>query len=501
MHSYVNQTRENKGKSKTNTPVRSRKNDQSIDSFNDNRPETLQLKKIQELAHSNPAAPNTIQFERPKPLSEMLAERASSDTDHGRETKNELDQKVDLDTVSLNLYQKARDHDLGTGKIPLGFNQNQIDSIPTLVELIHQAISEAQQFGNNVEADEASIFGQRFPKMIRGTDAVSQIGKYYYVKTLNQAKAEEYLAQLVHMNQNFNFGFDGDEEVQYKTPKAGLFGPDQTELDIGTSIANRVLREAFQSNTQEEIYFRLAVAIRETMNSPNISLDIASQILEDYLKPKLLNFIYQLPLVEQAEDEDVWNGRSLNDGIVDGDGNDFDEEDTWIRPKVREAWTQIRSIVSPAVLNHAGEANVQVDGLFSRAFQNSGVIHLGKYSSSKGIIMHEFGHHLENNSEAPYWIKLQQLMRNRSQGKDLKRIFPFTIPYVISKDEMRYDTDLPASGEMGGYFGYNVKYYDHGSTEIVSTAFEVFHDRKKAYTIAIKDPEMFLAVMGILRGR
>jgi hypothetical protein len=183
MHSYVNQTRENKGKSKTNTPVRSRKNDQSIDSFNDNRPETLQLKKIQELAHSNPAAPNTIQFERPKPLSEMLAERASSDTDHGRETKNELDQKVDLDTVSLNLYQKARDHDLGTGKIPLGFNQNQIDSIPTLVELIHQAISEAQQFGNNVEADEASIFGQRFPKMIRGTDAVSQIGKYYYVKT------------------------------------------------------------------------------------------------------------------------------------------------------------------------------------------------------------------------------------------------------------------------------------------------------------------------------
>ena len=431
----------------------------------------------------------------------MLSDRANRNTDHGRETKSEIENKVGSDEVSLNLYRKARDQDLGTNQIPTGFNQNQIAAVPTVISLIQAAVSEAQQSGNNVEAEEADVFEQRFLKMIRGTDAVSQVGKYYFVKASNLVKAEEYLAQLVHKDQNFNFGFDGDEDVQYETPKAGFFGPDQTQLDIGTRIANRVLREAFESNTQEEIYFRLAVAIQETMNSPDISLDIASRILENYLKPKLLNFIYQLPLVEQAEDEDIWNGRSLNDGILDNEGNDYDEEDTWIRPKVRDAWAQIRNIVSPAVLNHAGEAYVQVDGWFTRAHQNNGVIHLGKYSASKGIIMHEFGHHLENNSEAPYWIRLQQLMRDRSQGKDLKRIFPFTIPYVISSDEMRYDTDLPASGEMGGYFGYNVKYYEHGSTEVVSTAFEVFHDRQKAYNIAIKDPEMFLAVMGVLRGR
>lgn len=499
MHSYVNQTRGNKGRSTTNTGSRSRKKkNEPFASFSDNRPETAQLKKIQELA-SNSETANPIQFQQPKPLSELLVDRANRDTPHGRETKAEIERGTDPDAVSLNLYRQARDHDLHVRQIP-GLSRNQVAALPHAIALIQTAVGHAQQSGNN-EIDEASFFKQGLAKMIRDRNNVNDTVKYFYLKAQNQAKAEEYLAQLVHEDQHFNFGFSGDENVQYETPKAGFFGPDQTDLDIGTSIANRVLREAFQSESQEETYFRLAVAIRETMNSPNVSLDIASRILENYLKPKLLKFIYQLPLAEQEDDDDVWHGRTLNDGILDAAGNDFDEEDTWIRPKVRDAWTQIRSIVSPAVLNHAGEAYVQVDGWFSRARQNSGVIHLGKYTSSKGMIMHEFGHHLENNSEAPYWIRLQQLMRDRSQGKDLKRIFPFTIPYVISRSEMRYDTDLPASGEMGGYFGYNVKYYEHGSTEVVSTSFEVFHDRKKAYNIAIKDPEMFLAVMGVLRGR
>nr|WP_294861348.1 hypothetical protein [uncultured Fluviicola sp.] len=500
MHSYVNQARGNKGKSTTNTGSRSRKKrNESQASFSDNRPETAQLKKIQELA-SNSEIANPIQFQQPKPLSEILDDRASKNTPHGQETKAEIERNVDPNAVSLNIYRQARDYDLHVQQIP-GFTRNQIAAIPNAIALVQKAVRQAQQSGNNSETYEASYFKQGFAKMTRDRNNVNDTVKYFYLKSRNRAKAEEYLAQLVHRDQNFDFGFDGDEDVQYQTPKAGFFGPEQTDLDIGTSIANQVLREAFQSESQEEIYFRLATAIRETMNSPDVSLDLASRILENYLKPKLLNFIYQLPLVEQEDDDNIWDGRSLNDGILDADGNDFDEEDTWIRPKVRDAWTEIRGIVSPAVLNHAGEVYVQVDGWITRPYQNSGVIHLGKYSSSKGMIIHEFGHHLENNSEAPYWIRLQQLMRDRSQGKDLKRIFPFTIPYVISRDEMRYDTDLPASGEMGGYFGYNVKYYESGSTEVVSTAFEVFHDRKKAYNIAIKDPEMFLAVMGVLRGR
>lgn len=499
MHSYVNQTRGNKGRSATNTGSRSRKKkNDPLTSFSDNRAETAQLKKIQELADSNTAA-NPIQFDRPKPLAEMLVDRANRNTPHGKETKAEVDQKSDPDAVSLNVYHQARDHNLYARQLP-NFNQNQNAAIPAVIILINDAVREAQQSGNN-ESDVADFFRQGLIKMTGARNDVNDVAKYFLLKAENLGKAEEYLAQLVHEKQDFNFGFEGDEEIQYETPKAGFFGPDQTDLNIGTSIANRVLREAFQSGSQEETYFRLAVAIRETMNSPNLSLDIASRILENYLKPKLLNFIYQLPLTEQEEDDAVWNGRTLNDGMQDAAGNAFDEEDTWIRPKVRDAWTQIREIVSPAVLNHAGEAYVKVDGWFTRAHENSGVIHLGKYSSSKGMVMHEFGHHLENNSGAPYWIRLQQLMRDRSQGKDLKRIFPFTIPYVISRNEMRYDTDLPASGEMGGYFGYNVKYYEHGSTEVVSTSFEVFHDRKKAYNIAIKDPEMFLAVMGVLRGR
>ncbi|WP_343633375.1 hypothetical protein [Fluviicola sp.] len=493
MHSKQRKTR-------TAAPVQessfgSKKKKDGAVSFEDNRSETLQLKKLQDSAQTAP-----VQFVKPKPLSEMLVDRAGKDTDHGRETKSDIEEAVDPDVIALRLYRQARDHDFGIQQLP-AFNDGLNNAVNGAIALVREAVNESKVLGKSIEAEEAGYFDSVIKKKLRGNSNAANVAKYFYQKVLNQAKAEEYLKNLVHQDQNFDFGFEGDEGVQYETPKAGLLGPDQTDLDIGTSIANRVLSEAFQSASQEEIYFRLAVAIRETMNSPNVSLDIASRILENYLKPKLMNFIYRIPLAEQMDDEDVWNGRTLNDGILDAQENDFDEDDTWIRPKVRDAWTQIRDIVSPAVLNHAGPAHVQVDGWFTRAHQNSGVIHLGKYVATKGIIMHEFGHHLENNSEAPRWIKLQQLMRNRSQGKDLKRIFPFTIPYVISSDEMRYDTDLPASGEMGGYFGYNVKYYEHGSTEVVSTAFEVFHDRDKAYRIAIKDPEMFLAVMGVLRGR
>lgn len=465
----------------------------------DNRVEALQFKQILDLVDSSPGTTAPIQFVQPKPLAELLADRAGKNTEHGQETRDEINQVVDPRAVDLSIYRQARDNNLDAQQLP-GLNRNQNAAVPNVIVIIQAAVREARA-SRKGEAAEAKVFKRSFSKMVDGPDEIARVARYFYLNALNKAKAEEYLAQLVHEEQHFDLGFAGDEEVQYETPKAGLLGPGQSELDIGTSIANQVLKEAFQSETQEEIYFRLAVAIGETMNSPNVSLDIASRILEDYLKPKILDFIYRLPLAEQAEDEDVWGGRSLNDGIVDAEGNEFDEEDTWIRPKVRDAWTQIRSIVSPAVLNHAGEVYVQVDGLFSRAGQKDGVLHLGKYRATKGMIMHEFGHHLENNSEAPHWIKLQQLLRDRSRGKELKRIFPFTIPYVISRDEMRYDTDLPASGVMGGYFNYNVKYYDYGSTEVVSTAFEVFHDRKKAYTIAIKDPEMFLAVMGVLRGK
>lgn len=464
-------------------------------SFRDNRSEALQLKKMQDLAQSVSAP---IQFVTPKPLSVMLGERASKSTDHGTATKDEIFESTDMDRLKLEVFILARDHNLGLDG-ELGLSQEYLAVAPDVARMISDAVQEAVD-SSGVLLEQAVIFQARFSKRLVGNDRLSNLGKWLFQRARNNGAAEQYLENLVHKDQEFNFGFNEDEGIQYRTPKEKLLGPSQSELDIGTQIANRVLREAFEGKDQQDIYFRIAAGIRNTMDSSHPSLKIASNILTHYLKPKIMEFVYRLPLADQEDDGNIWGGLTLNDGIMDAEENEVGQNDS-IRPKVQGAWEQIRAIVSPAVLNHSGRVRVQVGGWFDRAFYRDKRIHVGSVSGSKAIIMHEFGHHLEDNAAAPHWIKLQQLMRDRSNGTELKQIFPFTIPYVISKDEMRYDTDLPASGEMGGYFGYNVKYYDHGSTEVVSTTFEVFHDPEKAFKIAVKDPGMFLAVMGVLRGK
>lgn len=469
-------------------------------SFNDRRPEAAQLKKMQQVADSD-TGHHAIQFVRPKPLSEMLAGRIGTN----EENKNEVFQQSDVDEVERDVFLSARDHSLGLDHVPDTMLPQYRQEVPNAIEAIGLAVEDVQGAFVGDEESQAGAFAGRLNNRAGnlGQNARNLIGGYIN-KAKNKSASRQYLANLVHEEQGFNIGLNEDMEnggVQYRTPKETFFGPSQSDLNLGTEMANRVLREAFEAETQENIFFRIAVGLRAAMDSSIPGLKVTASILEHYLKPKLMNFIYRLPLADQAEDDDVWDGRTLNDGIVDENQHALDQDDTWIRPKVRDAWVQIRQIVSPAVLNAAGPVHVQADGVFSRAFYSNRVIHLGKVSSSKGTVMHEFGHHLEDMARPSHWIKLQQLMRDRAKGTELKRIFPFTIPGVISKDEMRYDVDLPASGEMGGCLGYNVKYYDYGSTEIVSTAFEVFHNREKAYKIAIKDPGMFLAVMGVLRGR
>ncbi len=464
-------------------------------SFNDKRSSTAQLKKIQESANTQ----SPVQFVKPKPLSEMVVDRTKGDTDHARESHDEVFRNApDEDTQHMRAYQEARDNNLGLNDLTL--SKENLEVVPEIIGMLPVMLKEALDSSEN-DNDRAYTFRQRFFKTFNQNTTLDKVAKYAYKRMMDISIGEAYLNQLKHEDQNFNFNLI-EEDIQYRTPKEGLFGPSQSSLDMATQIANRILREAFQSQSQEERFFKIATGVGAGLDSSNDTARVASKILEDYLKPKLMDFIYKLPLSEGGNDE-VWEGDTLNSNVVDNEGVQLPQDDTWVRPKVQEAWDNISNIVSPAVLNYTGKAGVKVDGLVGRAFYRTEekMIHLNKVTSSKATVMHEFGHHLENHSKVPHWIKLHQLMRDRSNGTDLKKIVPFTIPFVISGDEMRYDTDLPASGEMGGCMGYNVKYYDHGSTEVVSTALEVFHNREKAYRIAVKDPGMFLAVMGVLRGR
>ncbi|TXI27052.1 MAG: DUF4157 domain-containing protein [Nitrosomonas oligotropha] len=438
------------------------------------------------------------QLVRPKPLNEMLATRMTRDSDHGRETEVDVQSGANADDVLLAVYREARDHNLNIAVDNLLANFHQY--VPRAIEFTQTCVRIAQERHSGDENAQAQEFDTQFGFVTNTNDNISAVMMYFYKKSSSQAAADSYLTDFVAARQNFDFGFSDDEGVQYRTPRAGFFGPSQLSLNIGTSTANRILREAFRGATEEAIFTHIAVGIQHTKNTGIDALSVAAGILEQYLQPKIMQFVYRLPLAERANNDNVWGGLTLHDGIQYEDGRDLEVGDTWVYPKVRTAWGQIRDIVAPAVLNHAGRVRVRIDGAIARAFYSDALIHVGWLQAGVGTVMHEFGHHLEDKARVPRWIKLQQLLRDRS-GNELTRIFPFTIPYVISRNEMRYDTSFPASGEMGGCFGYNVKYYEHGSTEVVSTTFEVFHNPEKAYSIAIKDPAMFLAVMGVLRDR
>lgn len=430
-----------------------------------------------------------LQRERALTLEHTLATRMENDD----KTRTEVLDDVSANDLLLEVYRLARDH---------AWNIDPGDLLPDYREAAGKVRDEVlpymlQTAIGNTEAKRAEAFGNSYDQMIRQKDNISVVLRHYRAKAENKSGAELYLAGHQTRNAAFDFDMDGENAPQYEAEQAGFFGPDQSSLDIGVSIANRVLREAFAHDDQADKFFRIAKAIQTIGDSDNEALVTASSVLQDYLKPKLTAFINTLPLGER--NGQVWNGKTLNDDIKYADDRALERDDTWVRPNVRTAWTSIRNVVSPAVLNHAGVASVQVDGALSRPFYSSNRIHVGWMRTSVGMVMHEFGHHLEDNTQVPRWIKLQQLLRDRSNGGELTRIFPISLPYVISRDEMRYDAPMPAKGVMGGYFSYSAKYYPYGSTEVVATSLEMFHDREKSYQIAIRDPELFLAVMGVLR--
>jgi hypothetical protein len=58
---------------------------------------------------------------------------------------------------------------------------------------------------------------------------------------------------------------------------------------------------------------------------------------------------------------------------------------------------------------------------------------------------------------------------------------------------------MPAWWDQGGWFGYSAKYYTSGRTELVPTVLEVFANHNKIINVALKDPELFIAVLKVIR--
>lgn len=167
--------------------------------------------------------------------------------------------------------------------------------------------------------------------------------------------------------------------------------------------------------------------------------------------------------------------------------------------KVQEAWDQIQQIMDPDVLDRIGPCKVRVHGFWKadlpvpvfRAHYSGSKreIHVHRFESLP-ILMHEFGHHVEDQGGLKGWLSVQRLLHNRAQSDKLKAISMFT------PDEVRYDSGIGMTHPVGSY---GARYYEYGSTEIMSMGMQLFANPSHAAALFMKDPEMFYTILAAFR--
>ncbi|MCA1681464.1 MAG: hypothetical protein LC777_22210, partial [Actinobacteria bacterium] len=88
-------------------------------------------------------------------------------------------------------------------------------------------------------------------------------------------------------------------------------------------------------------------------------------------------------------------------------------------------------------------------------------------SQEERLIVHEFGHHLEEMLPPEVWIGVLRLLQKRAKDQPLVA-FKAADKVMADPSEVRYQADMPVTTP------YSAKYMESGSTEILSMAMEKF---------------------------
>lgn len=174
------------------------------------------------------------------------------------------------------------------------------------------------------------------------------------------------------------------------------------------------------------------------------------------------------------------------------------------------AMRKMNNLVSSDVLNNTDTPNMvlhkdlntfqiflqkKYDNIFGfRAFANNRghQVNVG-LNESVEVIMHEMGHLIEDNIGTKEWLDIQSLLHMRHEGAEggntLSHVYDTGINNIVgfllpsqAQDEPAYRGNMPATGR------YSAKYYDSGSTEVMSMTLEHFGNREKALNIINNDP-------------
>lgn len=168
------------------------------------------------------------------------------------------------------------------------------------------------------------------------------------------------------------------------------------------------------------------------------------------------------------------------------------EEQTTMNHRINEAWSIVRGLVDPKLLNRLPQTRVVVDKLAQGASHGGVNIILTANSSVKDIL-HEIGHHIEDFGGIKPFSTAHVLLTHRSFGNALK-------PLREIDPNGRYLER--AMGYKGGFIKpYMGKRYPDGSTELLSTSLESFATKKDALEFFRKDGDHFLRLVQILQRR
>jgi hypothetical protein len=176
------------------------------------------------------------------------------------------------------------------------------------------------------------------------------------------------------------------------------------------------------------------------------------------------------------------------------------------RRKVQQADDFFKMLLEPEVLKKIPRPTIKVYPIHAvdvdgrawnagggwRAYQNDEGVHLGQ-DAWRQTLIHEIGHHVENNLPREKWQDIQLLLRARHTGGGggtLERIYP------APSDEPRYKGSYPATGR------YTSKAYGgEGATEVMSMTVEYLSKQTDIEDTVDKDPQQVAIVLRALRPR
>ncbi len=404
------------------------------------------------------------------------------------------------DVKTIGLYRSANLNQLAIDAAILPeTHRGQAETARAEVRLAVQATEVFRQEIETARAFEV-VLDRRIGELQRGDAEAIKVGQI--MQTFKQRAADDTRAAAAYLAEEFeqsrarsqaDLGAALDD-ASIDRAKRGYHAAPRT-----LSLVNRLLDAAKAEASKPKRLYMISRAIRDLRSIGDSEMaQTGAAILADYLRPQVTALVYRFrPGIDAAPAwsllDDVKN-IGANDALTDVPADDP------LRATIGQAWTTICQVVSPDVLNRAGSCAIRVHNswLYRQNYSN-GVIHLGTWRNSATVIQHEFGHHLEDTGNAARWIAIHQMLYERSAGRPLRSIFPFTIPWVISSAEQQYDVTMPAWWYTGGWFGYSAKYYASGSTEVVATTMEIINQPEKVFEVAIRDPELLLAVLGMLR--